>query len=61
MKRCCGSDDVPSDLRSKVMMRIELIRSGQAVPETDDLTASGGASGGAGSASAVTASEAPSS
>jgi len=57
VKRCCGSDDVPSDLRSKVMMRIELIRSGQAVPETDDLAGSGGA----GSTSAVTASEAPSS
>lgn len=27
VKRCCGSDDVPSDLRSKVMGRIELIRS----------------------------------
>ena len=33
VKRCCGQDDVPSDLRSKVMGRIELIRSGQAVPE----------------------------
>lgn len=41
VKRCCGSDDVPSDLRSKVMGRIELIRSGQAVPEGDitDVTA----------------------
>ncbi|MET9466687.1 mycothiol system anti-sigma-R factor [Streptomyces sp. NPDC006544] len=35
VKRCCGSDDVPSDLRSKVMGRIELIRSGQAVPDHD--------------------------
>jgi anti-sigma factor (TIGR02949 family) len=29
VKRCCGHDDVPSDLRAKVMGRIELIRSGQ--------------------------------
>ncbi|WP_407697682.1 mycothiol system anti-sigma-R factor [Streptomyces corynorhini] len=35
VKRCCGSDDVPTDLRSKVMGRIDLIRSGQAVPEHD--------------------------
>jgi len=35
VKRCCGSDDVPQDLRSKVMGRIELIRSGQAVPDHD--------------------------
>ncbi|MEU4682105.1 mycothiol system anti-sigma-R factor [Streptomyces xinghaiensis] len=33
VKRCCGHDDVPTDLRSKVMGRIELVRSGQAVPE----------------------------
>ncbi|BCL27821.1 mycothiol system anti-sigma-R factor [Streptomyces aurantiacus] len=33
VKRCCGQDDVPTDLRAKVMGRIELIRSGQAVPE----------------------------
>ncbi|MGP3951973.1 mycothiol system anti-sigma-R factor [Streptomyces sp. 7N604] len=33
VKRCCGHDDVPTDLRSKVMGRIELIRSGEAVPE----------------------------
>jgi anti-sigma factor (TIGR02949 family) len=38
VKRCCGSDDVPSDLRSKVMMRIELIRSGEAVPEPEAFT-----------------------
>ncbi|GAB2779769.1 mycothiol system anti-sigma-R factor [Streptomyces daliensis] len=30
VKRCCGQDDVPTDLRSKVMDRIDLIRSGQA-------------------------------
>ena len=28
VKRCCGHDDVPTDLRAKVMGRIELIRSG---------------------------------
>ncbi|MFF7727225.1 mycothiol system anti-sigma-R factor [Streptomyces sp. NPDC008001] len=37
VKRCCGHDDVPADLRSKVMGRIELIRSGQSVPEQDAL------------------------
>lgn len=35
VKRCCGHDDVPTDLRAKVMGRIELIRSGQLAPETD--------------------------
>ena len=29
VKRCCGHDDVPADLRSKVMNRIEVIRAGQ--------------------------------
>ncbi len=29
VKRCCGHDDVPTDLRSKVMGRIELIRAGE--------------------------------
>jgi anti-sigma factor (TIGR02949 family) len=38
VKRCCGSDDVPTDLRSKVMMRIELIRAGEEVVEQDPLT-----------------------
>lgn len=33
VKRCCGHDEVPADLRAKVMGRIELIRSGQMVPE----------------------------
>ncbi|EDY48510.1 anti-sigma factor [Streptomyces clavuligerus] len=37
VKRCCGHDDVPSDLRAKVMGRIDLIRSGHAVPE-EELT-----------------------
>jgi len=40
VKRCCGSDDVPADLRSKVMGRIDLIRSGQSVPEQDVTVAS---------------------
>ncbi|GAA4954165.1 hypothetical protein GCM10023238_20940 [Streptomyces heliomycini] len=35
VKRCCGQDDVPGDLRSKVMGRLDLIRSGQAVPDQD--------------------------
>lgn len=35
VKRCCGHDDVPSDLRSKVMNRIELIRSGEVAPERE--------------------------
>jgi anti-sigma factor (TIGR02949 family) len=30
VKRCCGHDDVPSNLRAKVMGRIELIRAGEA-------------------------------
>jgi anti-sigma factor (TIGR02949 family) len=34
VKRCCGHDDVPTDLRAKVMGRIELIRSGEA-PDTE--------------------------
>ncbi|WNI17917.1 mycothiol system anti-sigma-R factor [Actinacidiphila sp. ITFR-21] len=38
VKRCCGSDDVPRDLRSKVMMRIELIRAGRGAPEADAFT-----------------------
>jgi anti-sigma factor (TIGR02949 family) len=29
VKRCCGHDDVPGDLRAKVLGRIELIRAGQ--------------------------------
>ncbi|UGY93545.1 mycothiol system anti-sigma-R factor [Streptomyces gobiensis] len=33
VKRCCGHDDVPTDLRSKVMGRIELIRAGETVPD----------------------------
>ncbi|MCE7081851.1 mycothiol system anti-sigma-R factor [Streptomyces sp. ST2-7A] len=32
VKRCCGHDDVPGDLRSKVMRRIEGIRAGEVTP-----------------------------
>ncbi|GAB2626178.1 hypothetical protein GCM10027168_67430 [Streptomyces capparidis] len=32
VKRCCGSDAVPSDLRGKVLGRIEAIRAGQVAP-----------------------------
>jgi anti-sigma factor (TIGR02949 family) len=32
VKRCCGHDEVPTDLRSKVMNRIELIRAAEAAP-----------------------------
>jgi anti-sigma factor (TIGR02949 family) len=39
VKRCCGQDDVPSDLRAKVMGRIDLIRSGQVLPERGVATA----------------------
>ncbi|MFJ3303025.1 mycothiol system anti-sigma-R factor [Streptomyces sp. NPDC086549] len=35
VKRCCGHDDVPTDLRSKVLGRLDLIRSGQTVPDHD--------------------------
>lgn len=39
VKRCCGHDDVPTDLRSKVMGRIELIREGEDVPDEPVLGA----------------------
>jgi anti-sigma factor (TIGR02949 family) len=35
VKRCCGHDDVPGDLRAKVLGRIELIRAGQHPPTQD--------------------------
>lgn len=41
VKRCCGQDDVPSDLRAKVMDRIDLIRAGEVVDEPVVDTASG--------------------
>ncbi|MEV1008155.1 mycothiol system anti-sigma-R factor [Streptomyces sp. NPDC049881] len=30
VKRCCGQDEVPADLRAKVLDRIDLIRGGDA-------------------------------
>ncbi|MBY8888231.1 mycothiol system anti-sigma-R factor [Streptomyces sp. PTM05] len=35
VKRCCGHDDVPGDLRSKVLGRIEMIRAGEIRPEAE--------------------------
>ncbi|MBL0776993.1 MULTISPECIES: mycothiol system anti-sigma-R factor [Streptomyces] len=35
VKRCCGQDDVPADLRDKVISRLDMIRAGQAVPQHD--------------------------
>jgi anti-sigma factor (TIGR02949 family) len=32
VKRCCGQDDVPVDLRAKVLDRLELIRAGRVTP-----------------------------
>ncbi|MEU5834618.1 mycothiol system anti-sigma-R factor [Streptomyces diacarni] len=43
VKRCCGHDDVPSDLRAKVMGRIEVIRQGQqSSPEAEAETETAG-------------------
>ncbi|ARQ68622.1 mycothiol system anti-sigma-R factor [Streptomyces marincola] len=36
VKRCCGHDDVPADLRSKVLGRIDAIRAGEAGPVRPD-------------------------
>ncbi|MGP3972855.1 mycothiol system anti-sigma-R factor [Streptomyces sp. 8N114] len=50
VKRCCGQDDVPSDLRAKVMGRIEVIRQGEdqevgaAAPGEDVRSAAGSGS-----------------
>jgi anti-sigma factor (TIGR02949 family) len=33
VKRCCGRDEVPADLRAKVLGRIEVLRSGGAAGE----------------------------
>lgn len=37
VKRCCGRDDVPTDLRAKVLGRLDLIpfRAGRARPRPD--------------------------
>ncbi|MFI6346601.1 mycothiol system anti-sigma-R factor [Streptomyces sp. NPDC050560] len=42
VKRCCGHDDVPADLRAKVMGRIDMIRSGEIVPEGGDIVSERG-------------------
>ncbi|MGI5348949.1 mycothiol system anti-sigma-R factor [Streptomyces sp. CA-250714] len=39
VKRCCGQDDVPSDLRAKVMGRIEVIRQGETPASADAVQA----------------------
>lgn len=39
VKRCCGSDEVPSDLRGKVMGRIEAIRAGAVDEEPEPASA----------------------
>ncbi|GGO85664.1 mycothiol system anti-sigma-R factor [Wenjunlia tyrosinilytica] len=38
VKRCCGSDAVPTDLRGKVMGRIEAIRAGEVTPVPPPVT-----------------------
>jgi anti-sigma factor (TIGR02949 family) len=43
VKRCCGHDDVPGDLRAKVLTRIALIRSGQIPPVSERSAGDGGA------------------
>lgn len=40
VKRCCGQDDVPGDLRSKVLTRIEMIRAGEVAPLDADAARS---------------------
>ena len=48
VKRCCGQDDVPTDLRAKVMSRIDVIRAGQAGEpsvESPDPSGKGGVGG----------------
>jgi anti-sigma factor (TIGR02949 family) len=42
VKRCCGHDEVPADLRSKVMGRIEVIRAAET--ESDEAHEANGAS-----------------
>lgn len=49
VKRCCGQDDVPTDLRAKVMSRIEVIRQGQG-PDGAGAAESAAAESGAGAA-----------
>lgn len=56
VKRCCGQDDVPTDLRAKVMSRIEVIRQGQGPEAAESSEAEGGQ--GAPAVSAASADEA---
>ncbi|MEU4965690.1 mycothiol system anti-sigma-R factor [Streptomyces smyrnaeus] len=58
VKRCCGHDDVPSDLRAKVMGRIEVIRQGQA-PEDADADADGASAEGVRAAAGSGTADAP--
>ncbi|WP_405723524.1 mycothiol system anti-sigma-R factor [Streptomyces sp. NBC_01537] len=39
VKRCCGQDDVPTDLRAKVLTRIQLIRAGEVPPAVPEPSA----------------------
>jgi anti-sigma factor (TIGR02949 family) len=38
VKRCCGQDDVPVDLRTKVLRRLDQIRAGRIAPGQRDLS-----------------------
>ncbi|NLU67235.1 mycothiol system anti-sigma-R factor [Streptomyces sp. HNM0574] len=58
VKRCCGHDDVPADLRSKVMGRIEVIRAGETAGEpADEAEGSGGDAASAGPSGKLSAAE----
>jgi anti-sigma factor (TIGR02949 family) len=57
VKRCCGSDEVPTDLRSKVMMRIETIRAGEAAAASASSAAPSSSSSSASSAASTSAAE----
>ena len=45
VKRCCGHDDVPGDLRSKVLTRIDRIRAGDVAPHSEPPLGSAPAAG----------------
>ncbi len=45
VKRCCGHDDVPGDLRSKVLTRIEMIRAGEVPPASGEAGPAGDSAG----------------
>ncbi|MFJ9947937.1 mycothiol system anti-sigma-R factor [Kitasatospora sp. NPDC091207] len=45
IKRCCGCDDTPADLRGKVLARIDSIRSGQRSGEAVVVAVDAGAHG----------------